>query len=181
YDLSTFDLPIPCSGEIRHGSSYINIANIDHVEPRLGGVPRPNIPKEYTTEANSLDNAEEDTYQLLDNAEYTTKANSPLSKHSPQFQQSNRSDENTRRARSEPCHTHASGSIGHRVSSTSGGSHRLAFLARHPGGDDTGSSLRRDAGLPEPFVLAWNLTTHSILNEAESYRDMMINLVTPGV
>ncbi|GKB61963.1 hypothetical protein Tco_0918149 [Tanacetum coccineum] len=51
--------------------------------------------------------------------------------------------------RSGPERTHASGFA---VSSTSGGSHRLAFPARHPGGDRAGSSLRRDAGAPELFV-----------------------------
>ncbi|GKD51906.1 hypothetical protein Tco_1280882 [Tanacetum coccineum] len=79
----------------------------------------------------------------------------------------------TETVRSGPERTHASGSAGHGVSSTSGGSHRLAFLARHPGGDSAGSSLRRDAGALELFVPAWNLTTHSILNDAESCRDMM--------
>ncbi|GJS86120.1 hypothetical protein Tco_0752661 [Tanacetum coccineum] len=43
------------------------------------------------------------------------------------------------------------------------------------------SSLRGDIDLPAPFVLAWSLTTHSILNDAESCRDMMINLATPAV
>ncbi|GKA35483.1 hypothetical protein Tco_0721974 [Tanacetum coccineum] len=38
------------------------------------------------------------------------------------------------------------------VSSTSGGSHRLAFLARHPGSDGAGSSFRRDASAPELFL-----------------------------
>nr|GEU60224.1 hypothetical protein [Tanacetum cinerariifolium] len=117
----------------------------------------------------------EDTDQPLDNAEYTTEANSHLFEHSPQFQQSTRSDENTRGVILPPFF------IGHGVSSTSGGSHRLAFLARHPAGNDAGSSLRMDAGLPEPFVPSWNLTTHLILNDAESFRDMMINLATPGV
>ncbi|GJX42741.1 hypothetical protein Tco_0257731 [Tanacetum coccineum] len=42
-------------------------------------------------------------------------------------------------------------------------------------------SLRADVAPPAPFVLAWNLTTHSILNDAESCRDMMINLATPAV
>nr|GEV14608.1 hypothetical protein [Tanacetum cinerariifolium] len=125
-----------------------------------------------------VNQTEEDTDQPLDNTEYTTKANSLLSEHSPQFQQSTHSDENTRCARSESCHTHASGSIGHGVSSTSGGSHSLAFPARHPDGDGAGSSLRRDADLPKPFVSSWNLTT--ILNDAESYRDMLINLATPA-
>ncbi|GKC31498.1 hypothetical protein Tco_1038792 [Tanacetum coccineum] len=49
---------------------------------------------------------------------------------------SNPSDEGTHPVRSKPGPTHASGSTGYKVSSTSGGSHRLAFPARHPGGDD---------------------------------------------
>ncbi|GJT80852.1 hypothetical protein Tco_1055194 [Tanacetum coccineum] len=63
-----------------------------------------------------VDQTEEDTDQPLDN--------------------SNPSDEGTHPVRSEPGPTHASGSTGHKVSSTSGGSYRLAFPARHPGGDD---------------------------------------------
>ncbi|GJV75192.1 hypothetical protein Tco_1506776 [Tanacetum coccineum] len=89
------------------------------------------------------------------------------------FDNSGHSDEDTQTVRSGPERTHASGSAGHGVSSTSGGSHRLAFPARHLGGDRAGSSLRRDAGSPELFVPAWNLTTHSILNDAESCQDML--------
>ncbi|GJY88585.1 hypothetical protein Tco_0503213 [Tanacetum coccineum] len=102
-----------------------------------------------------VNQTEEDTDQPLDNVEDTTEVNSSLSEHSPQFKQSNPSNEDTRTLRSPRAHIHASGS--------------------------TGSSFRRDAGLPEPFVPAWNLTTDSILNDAESCRDMMINLVTPVV
>ncbi|GJV97447.1 hypothetical protein Tco_1549024 [Tanacetum coccineum] len=42
---------------------------------------------------------------------------------------------------------------------------RQAFPQRNPGGDGIGSSLRADVGLPIPFVLIWNMTTHSILND----------------
>ncbi|GJW96350.1 hypothetical protein Tco_0178158 [Tanacetum coccineum] len=66
----------------------------------------------------------------------------------------------------------------HVMSSSSGGLGRQAFPQRNPGGDGIGSSLRADVGLPIPFVPAWNLTTHSILNDAESWQDMMINLAT---
>ncbi|GJV80765.1 hypothetical protein Tco_1516635 [Tanacetum coccineum] len=81
----------------------------------------------------------EDTDQPLDNMEDTTKVNSPLSEHSPQFQQSNPFDEDARTLRSSLAHIHASASIGHRVSFTSGVLHHLAFPARHPGGDDARS------------------------------------------
>ncbi|GJS91339.1 hypothetical protein Tco_0773975 [Tanacetum coccineum] len=91
---------------------------------------------------------EEGTDQPLDNVEDTTEANSPQFEHSPQYQQSDHSGEDTQTVRSGPERTHASGSAGHGVSSTSGGSHRLAFPARHPGGDGAGSSLRRDAVTP---------------------------------
>nr|GEU91095.1 hypothetical protein [Tanacetum cinerariifolium] len=113
----------------------------------------------------SVNQAEEDTDQPLNNVEDTTKVNSLLSEHSPYFQHSNPSDEDTHNVRSKPAYTHASGSTGHRP---------LTFFV-------AGSSLRRDVGLPEPFVSAWNLTTHSILNDAESYQDMMINLATLAV
>nr|GEX01583.1 hypothetical protein [Tanacetum cinerariifolium] len=65
-----------------------------------------------------------------------------------------------------------------RVSSSSEGSHRQAFPRRNPGGSGIGSSLQSDADLLAPFVPAWSLTTQSILNDAESCRDMMINLAT---
>ncbi|GKE53353.1 hypothetical protein Tco_1488509, partial [Tanacetum coccineum] len=115
--------------------------------------------------------------QPLDIVEDTTEVNSPQFEHSLQYQQSDHSGEDTQTVRSGPESTHASGSAGHEVSSTSGGSHRLAFPVRHSGGDGAGSSLRRDVGAPELFFPAWNLTTHSILNDAESCRDMMVNLV----
>nr|GEY23230.1 hypothetical protein [Tanacetum cinerariifolium] len=67
----------------------------------------------------------------------------------------------------EQTHRHASGSSG-----------RLAFPKWNPGGDGAGSSLRGDAVLPNLFVSAWNLTTHSLLNNVESCRNLMINLAT---
>ncbi|GJV07801.1 hypothetical protein Tco_1345457 [Tanacetum coccineum] len=123
---------------------------------------------ELTTRGNglileSVNRVEEDTDHHLDNVEDTTEVNSLFSEHSPHSQHSNPSDE------------------GHGLSSSSGGLHRQAFPRRNPGGGRIGSSLRGDVGLRVPFVLAWNLTTHSILNDVESCRDMMINLATPAV
>ncbi|GJS87462.1 hypothetical protein Tco_0770098 [Tanacetum coccineum] len=89
-------------------------------------------------------------------------------------------EDTTETVRSGPERTHASGSDGHGVSSTFGGSHRLAFPARHPGGDGA-APFGGMRGAPKLFVSAWNLTTHSILNDAESCRDMMVNLVPPAV
>ncbi|GKC61747.1 hypothetical protein Tco_1089345, partial [Tanacetum coccineum] len=77
-------------------------------------------------------------------------------------------------------HRHASGSSGHVVSFSFGGSARLAFPKRNPDGDGAGSSLRGDVVPPTLFILAWNLKTHSILNDAEFCQDMMINLATPA-
>ncbi|GJV97444.1 hypothetical protein Tco_1549021 [Tanacetum coccineum] len=95
-------------------------------------------------------------------------------------------DELRRNKGNEQAHKHASGLAGHVMSSSFGGSGRQAFPQRNPGGDGIGSflpfsSLRANVGLPIPFVLAWNLTTHSILNDAESCQDMMINLATPAI
>ncbi|GKD99621.1 hypothetical protein Tco_1387605, partial [Tanacetum coccineum] len=131
----------------------------------------------------SVNRVEEDTYHNLDDVEDTTKVNSPLFEHSHRSQHSNPSDKDKHNVMDEPPHTHASSSIDkcHGVSSSSGGSHRQAFLRRNPGGDDIGSSLWGDVGLPVPFVPARNLTTHSILNDAESCRDMMINLATSTI
>ncbi|GJU88906.1 hypothetical protein Tco_1301329 [Tanacetum coccineum] len=109
----------------------------------------------------------------LTTGEDTTKVNSPLS------EPSNPSDEDAHHTRDETTHTHAFGSTG-RVSSSSGGSHHQAFPRRNLGGSRIGSSLRGDTDLPAPFVPAWSLTTHSILNDVESCRDMMIHLATPA-
>nr|GEV19935.1 hypothetical protein [Tanacetum cinerariifolium] len=65
----------------------------------------------------SVNRAEEDTDQPLDNVEDTTKVNAPPS------------DEDTHNVRS------------HGVSSFFGGSHRRAFPGRNPGGDGIGSFL----------------------------------------
>ncbi|GJT09498.1 hypothetical protein Tco_0856540 [Tanacetum coccineum] len=92
----------------------------------------------------SVNRAEEDTDHNLDNVEDTTKINSPLSEHSSRSQHSNPSDEDTHNVRNESSHTHASGSTVHGVSSSSGGSHRQAFLRCNLGGDGIGSSLRGD-------------------------------------
>nr|GEV57568.1 hypothetical protein [Tanacetum cinerariifolium] len=110
---------------------------------------------------------EEDTDYHLDNAEDSTEVNSPLFKHSLRSQHSNPFDEDMHNLRNELAHTQASSSTGHGVSSSFGGSHRRAFSGRNLGGDGIGSSLRGDVGLPMPFVPTWNLTTHSILNDAE--------------
>nr|GEU35205.1 hypothetical protein [Tanacetum cinerariifolium] len=67
----------------------------------------------------------------------------------------------------------------HRHASRSSG--RLAFPKRNPGGDGAGSSLRGDVVPPASFISAWNLTTHSILNDVESCQDMMINLATLAI
>ncbi|GKD06983.1 hypothetical protein Tco_1186668 [Tanacetum coccineum] len=89
----------------------------------------------------SVNQGEEDTDHNLDNVKDTTKINSPLSEHSSCSQHSNPSDEDTHNVRKEPAHTHASGST---VSSSSGGSHRQAFMRRNPGGNSIGRSLRGD-------------------------------------
>ncbi|GJX75480.1 hypothetical protein Tco_0314075 [Tanacetum coccineum] len=127
-----------------------------------------------------VNRAEEDTEHHLDNVEDTTIVNSLLFGHSPRSQHSNPSNEDAHNMRDETAHTHASISTS-RLSSSSGGSHRQAFTRRNPGGSSIGSSLRSDMDLSATFVPVWNLTTQSILNDVESYRDMMINLATPSV
>ncbi|GJT53184.1 hypothetical protein Tco_0988238 [Tanacetum coccineum] len=122
----------------------------------------------------------DDTEHHLDNVKDTTEVNSPLSEHSPRCQHSNPFDEDAHHTRDETPHTRASVSTG-RVSSSSGGLHRQACPRRNPGRSGIGSSLRGDTDLPAPFVPAWSLTTHFILNDVESCRDMMINLVIPAV
>ncbi|GKA73664.1 hypothetical protein Tco_0779966 [Tanacetum coccineum] len=165
-----------------HSASPLNTIILNNAELTTGG---------DGLVLESANRAEEDTDHNLDNVEDNTEVNSPISEHSPHSQHSTPSDEDTHvhsggdklrhNVRDEPAHTHASGSTGHEVSSSFGGSHHQAFPRRNPGGEGFGSSLRGDVGLPVPFVQAYNLTTHSILNDAESCRDMMINLATPAV
>nr|GEV60841.1 hypothetical protein [Tanacetum cinerariifolium] len=118
-----------------------------------------------------------DADRSLDNVEDGTEANSPPVNHSFGLQHSNRSDEDT--------HVHSGEGRSHHEEGDEScgefffcGSGRLSFPKRNPDGDGAGSSLRRDAVSPTLFVTAWNLTTHSILNDVESCRDMMINLAT---
>ncbi|GKD31199.1 hypothetical protein Tco_1241977, partial [Tanacetum coccineum] len=92
---------------------------------------------ELTTEGDglileSVNLVEEDTNHNLHNVEDTTKVNSPFSEHSPRSQHSNPSDEYTHDVRNEPTHTHAFGSTGHGVNSSSGGSHCQALSRRNP-------------------------------------------------
>ncbi|GKF81076.1 hypothetical protein Tco_0239678, partial [Tanacetum coccineum] len=67
------------------------------------------------------------------------------------------------------------------VSSSSSGLGQLPFPTRHLVGDGAGGSFLGHTTHAVPFVLAWNLTTGSHLNDAESFHDMMINLATPVV
>nr|GEV78747.1 hypothetical protein [Tanacetum cinerariifolium] len=53
-------------------------------------------------------------------------------------------DNDTHNVRDEIAHTHAYGSTGHGVSSSSGGSHRQAFLRRNPSGDELGDPRDKD-------------------------------------
>ncbi|GKC11375.1 hypothetical protein Tco_1008157 [Tanacetum coccineum] len=128
-----------------HSASPLNTIILNEAEPTTGG---------DGLILESVNRVEEDTDHNLDNVEDTTEVNSPLSEHSPHFQHSNPSDEDTYNVRNEPAHTHASASTGHGVSSSSGGSHCQAFPRRNPGGDGIGSSLRGDVGLLVPFVSA---------------------------
>ncbi|GKC12043.1 retrotransposon protein, putative, ty3-gypsy subclass [Tanacetum coccineum] len=70
---------------------------------------------------------------------------------------------------------HATGSTGRMFGSSSGGSGGHCFSSWNSGGDGVHMSP------PVPFVPSWSLTTGSNLNDAESCRDMMINLATPSV
>nr|GEV06864.1 hypothetical protein [Tanacetum cinerariifolium] len=107
----------------------------------------------------SAHRVEEDTDHNLDNVEDTTEVNSPLFEYSP-FP--NTLILSTRMRMLTP----------RKIS---------CVIMRNPSGDDIASSIRGDVGLPVPFVPVWNLTTYFIFNDAESYRDMMINLATPAV
>ncbi|GJS86118.1 hypothetical protein Tco_0752659 [Tanacetum coccineum] len=113
----------------------------------------------------SVNRTKDDTEHHLDNVEYTTEVNSPLSEHSPIL--------NTSILLLRMHVGLALLPVVHIVKPSLGVILTGAALVR--------SSLRGDMDLPVPFVLAWSLTTHSILNDAESCQDMMINLATPAV
>nr|GEY89938.1 putative transcription factor interactor and regulator CCHC(Zn) family [Tanacetum cinerariifolium] len=154
-----------------HFASPLNTIIFDDVDPATG---------EGSLVLESVRREEDDADRSLDNVEDGTEADSPPINHPLGPQQANHSDEDTyvhygglhHDERDEQAHRHASGSSDKL---------RLAFPKRNPGGDGVGSSLRGDAVPPTLFVPAWNLTTHCILNDAESCRDMMINLATPVV
>ncbi|GJW26922.1 hypothetical protein Tco_0040733 [Tanacetum coccineum] len=74
--------------------------------------------------------------------------------------------------------TEGSGNI-HHVATGSAGSSSHTFPSRNSGGD--GGSFQAHVSPPVPFVLSWNLTTGSNLNDVEFCYDMMINLATPFV
>ncbi|GKC71011.1 hypothetical protein Tco_1116894 [Tanacetum coccineum] len=164
-----------------HSASPLNTIIPDNVDPTAGGG---SLVLEYVRRE------EDDADRSLDNVEDGTYANSPPTNNSLGPQHSNRFDEDTHvhssrgglhhDKREEQTYRHASGSSGHVVSSSSDGSGRLAFPKRNPGGDGV-APCGGNAVSPTLFVPAWNLTTHSILNDAESCRDMMINLATPAV
>ncbi|GJX33497.1 hypothetical protein Tco_0243352 [Tanacetum coccineum] len=121
---------------------------------------------------------EDETDHHFDSVDDGTEANSPPAVHHSESQHSIHSTEDTPVHSGRPQHDERDGrghqhASGHVVSSFSGGSTRLAFPQRNPGGDTIGSSLRGDAAQLSLFVPAWNLTTNSILNDAESCCDMM--------
>ncbi|GKB87826.1 hypothetical protein Tco_0960098 [Tanacetum coccineum] len=142
----------------------------------------------------SITRTEDDTCNSLNNTKNKNEVNSPHSASSPHSEHSLRSQHSAHS--DEDTHAHSggdglyhdegdgqarrrtSGSTGHVVSSFFGDSGRHVFPQRNPGGDGIGSSIRVNVSPPAPFVLDWNLTTHSILNDVESCRDMMINLAT---
>ncbi|GJT41907.1 retrovirus-related pol polyprotein from transposon TNT 1-94 [Tanacetum coccineum] len=166
------------SGSRTHHSTSPLITIIpDDVNPTAGG---------GSLALESVSHAENNVDNSLDNVEDGTEANSPSIDHSLKPQHSNHSDEYKHvhsggdglhhDERDEQAHRHASGSFGHVASSSFGGDvTRLLFSSI------ASSSQQGDAVSPTPFIPAWNLTTHSILNNTESCRDMMINLATPAV
>ncbi|GJV81900.1 hypothetical protein Tco_1517770 [Tanacetum coccineum] len=140
-----------------------------------------------STRTESVRYEEEDVHRNLDNLEDGTEADSPPTTHHSGSQHSDRSEADThvhstklrRDEEDEQGCKHASGSSGHMVSSSCSLARR-AFPHRHSGGDGAGSSLRGEVAQPSLFVPAWKLTPHSILNDAESCRDMMIHLFELG-
>ncbi|GJZ46272.1 hypothetical protein Tco_0593868 [Tanacetum coccineum] len=169
-----------CSGSgTHHSTSPLNTIIPDNVDLTTGGG---GLTLEFVSRA------EDDMDHNLNNMEDGTEVNSPLFEGSPEPQHTTHSNEDTH-AHSDgdrlhhdegdkQAHRHAFGSTGFVVSISSGGSSLHVFPKQNPSGDGAGGSLQDDMDLPAPFVPAWNLTTHSILNDAESCRDMMINLAT---
>nr|GEY29264.1 hypothetical protein [Tanacetum cinerariifolium] len=165
--------------DTHHSASPLNTIIQGNVDPTAGGGG-------LTLE--SVSYAEDDMDHNLDKVDDGTEVNSPLPERSPEPQHTTHSDEGTHAhsgryflhhdEEDAQAHRHASGFV---VSSSSGGSSRQVFPQRNPGGDGAGGSSRGDMAPPAPFVPAWRLTTHPILNDTESCRDMMINLATLAV
>ncbi|GKE73846.1 hypothetical protein Tco_1535887, partial [Tanacetum coccineum] len=131
---------------------------------------------------------EEDVVNTSGHAD--NEVNSPPSNNSPHFKHSHHSKQHTELpspgggvysgGTNVDAHIHPSGSGGWIFSSSFEGFGRNAFLGRNTNGDK-GGSLQGHISSPMPFFTSLGLTTGSSLNDAESCRDMMINLATPTV
>ncbi|GKC74038.1 hypothetical protein Tco_1119921 [Tanacetum coccineum] len=129
---------------------------------------------------------EEDVVNTSGHAD--NEVNSPPSNNSPHFKHSHHSKQHTELpspgggvysgGTNVDAHIHPSGSGGWIFSSSFEGFGRNAFLGRNTNGDK-GGSLQGHISSPMPFFTSLGLTTGSSLNDAESCRDMMINLATP--
>nr|GEU87493.1 hypothetical protein [Tanacetum cinerariifolium] len=152
-----------------HSSSPLNIIIPDDANPRTGG----------GGVASELVRYEDgDADHGLENAEDGNEADSPPATHHPGSQRSHRFETDT--------HTH-SAKVHHDVGDESRGEFLFRWFGSSdlsqtkPWGDGADSSFRAKAAQPSLFVSAWKLRTHSILNDVESCRDMMIHLATPTV
>nr|GEU91526.1 transposase (putative), gypsy type [Tanacetum cinerariifolium] len=137
-----------------HSASPLNIIIPDDANPVIGG---------GDVASDSVRYEEDDADHGLENAEEGTRADSPPATHHSRSQRSHRSEADTH-ARSTELHHDAGDEQGHQHASGS-----------------FGSSFRAEATQPSLFVSAWKPTTHSILNDVKSCRDMMIHLATPAV
>ncbi|GJX27252.1 hypothetical protein Tco_0233548 [Tanacetum coccineum] len=131
---------------ILHSASPLNTIIPDQTNPALGG---------GDLASESARHEEDDTDHHFDSVDDGTEANSPPAVHHSESQHSIHSAEDTPVHSGGPQHDERDGR-GHQHASGS-----------------SGSSLRGDAAQLSLFVPTWKLTTNSILNDAESYRDMM--------
>ncbi|GJT00665.1 hypothetical protein Tco_0821834 [Tanacetum coccineum] len=116
------------------------------------------------------------------------EVNSPPSNNSPHFKHSHHSKQHIELpspgggvysgGTNVDAQIHPSEYGGWIFSSSFEGFGRNAFLGRNTDGDK-GGSLQGHISSPMPFFTSLGLTTGSSLNDAESCRDMMINLATP--
>ncbi|GJW25342.1 hypothetical protein Tco_0039153 [Tanacetum coccineum] len=167
---------IPDNVNVGAGDSNQISQDVEHKEEETGNDSNPNDVNEQ---------GEINSPHFASSPHSVHSTHSDRSLHSEDQHNVRFRDYDLHRSRNDNIKHAATGSTGRVVSSSSGGSGRLDFPTRHLAGDKAGMPSYFPPiflffffyGTPVPFVLAWNLTTGSNLNDTESCRDMIIILL----